>query len=96
MRIDVVVPVARRRALDGLLYSFSANTIRPDVITLVSNDLSASEVQTYGLDVRLLRFASAAYAVGSIDVALRRNIGIWASDCSHIVTFDDDQLAPVI
>jgi hypothetical protein len=93
--IDVIVPVARRRTIDELLYSFSCNTARPDLITLVSNELSAGDIQTHGLDVRLLRFDSSVYAIGSMDVALRRNVGIWASESSHVVTFDDDQLAPV-
>jgi hypothetical protein len=95
MNVDVVVPVARRRTVDRLLYSLSRNTVRPQLITLVTNEMSTTEIRTYGMPVRVLRFCSTTYAIGIMDVALRRNVGIWASPASHVIMFDDDQIAPV-
>lgn len=69
--------------------------MRPDCITLVSNDIPAASFETYGLNATVLRFESNTYPFGNLDVALRRNVGIWFSEASHIITFDDDQLAPV-
>ena len=93
MDIDILIPAVRPKAIPGLLYSFSRNSSRPDLITIISNDVSG-QISTFGLNVRLLRFASDHYPIGSRDVALRRSIGIWNSPCSHVMTFDDDQLAP--
>jgi hypothetical protein len=93
MEIDVIVPVRRRAMIARLLQGFSRNTVRPTTISLVTNDLDAVDVGTCDLDVRLVRFESDSYPIGFHDVALRRNVGIWASTASHIVTFDDDQVA---
>jgi hypothetical protein len=68
-------------------------TSQPDVVTLVSNELSP-ETDTFGLPVRIVSFRSDIVPIGAGDVALRRNIGIWASSSSHIVTLDDDEVAP--
>lgn len=89
----MVIPSLRRDAVGAALYSFSRGTVMPDLITIVSNEVSRALVPQ-GLRVRLLRFRSVRYPVGNLDVALRRDIGIWASPCSHVITFDDDQLAP--
>jgi hypothetical protein len=94
MDIEVIVPVRRRVTIDRLLRSFSRNTVRPGAIWLVTNELDSAQVVTYDLDVRLVRFESDSYPIGFNDAALRRNVGIWASTASHVVTFDDDQVAP--
>lgn len=94
MLIDVVVPVTRRQTVDRLLYSFSRGSTAPDVVTLVNNDLAAADLKSYGLNVRVLSMRSEVYPIGMMDAALRRNAGIWASPASHIIMFDDDQLAP--
>jgi hypothetical protein len=92
--LDLIIPVMRPAAcVANVLYSLSRNTIQPDVVSIVSNELD-SDLPSYGLNVRLIRFTSAHYPVGDRDVALRRNIGIWSSTCAYVVTFDDDQLAP--
>jgi len=93
MDIDVIVPATRPGLIDRLLYSLSRNTVRPDVVTVVSNEVGAG-IATYGLKVRIVGFSSTAYPFGIRDVALRRNVGIFASSCSHVLTFDDDQVAP--
>ena len=90
----MIVPVRRRVTIDRLLRSFSRNTVRPGAIWLVTNELDAAHVVTHDLDVRLVRFESDSYPIGFNDAALRRNVGIWASTASHVVTFDDDQVAP--
>ncbi|HET7265253.1 MAG TPA: hypothetical protein VFL28_11330 [bacterium] len=92
LTLDVVIPSLRRDSVGGALYSLGRGTAVPDLITIVSNEVAPSLVPV-GLRVRLVRFRSARYPIGTMDVALRRNIGIWASPCSHIITFDDDQLA---
>lgn len=94
MTIDVIVPVRRVHNVERLLWSLSRGSRQPDFVTLVSNDPAISAVPTFGLQARALRFSSSRYAVGSLDAALRRNVGIWASKASHVLTFDDDQLAP--
>jgi hypothetical protein len=94
LTIDVIVPSVRPDTIDRLLYSFRWNSIWPDLITIVSNEID-NDIHGHGLPVRLIRFRSSVYPVGNRDVALRRNIGIWQLPCSHIVTFDDDQLAPI-
>ena len=93
--LDIIIPAMRLAAsVANVLYSLSRNTVRPDVVSVVSNELDSDEVPSYGLNVRLIRFASEHYPVGERDVALRRNVGIWSSTCSHVLTFDDDQIAP--
>jgi hypothetical protein len=91
MSLDVIVP-ARRGPVDGLLYSLAHQTLRPDRVLVISNEVAPSSA--YGLDVELIRFASESYVVGHMDVALRRNIGIWESTAEIIVFQDDDQIAP--
>jgi predicted O-methyltransferase YrrM len=94
MTVDVIVPVRRIHTLERLLWSFSLNSVRPDSVTLVSNEIDVAGLATFGLNVRVLRFASEYYPFGDLDAALRRNVGIWSSTATHILTFDDDQLAP--
>jgi hypothetical protein len=94
VEIDVIIPLLRPDLIASLLRSFSQNTVKPDLVTLVSNEVQ-SVIQAYDLKVRILRFESSEYPIGNLDVALRRNVGIWNSPCSHIITFDDDQLAPL-
>ena len=93
MEIDVVIPSLRAGAVSNVLFSLSQNTVKPDLVTIVSNEIS-SGIAALGLNVRILHFESRHYPFGHKDVALRRNIGIWHSPCSHVVTFDDDQIAP--
>ena len=83
MEIDVIVPVRREATIERLLISFSRNTVWPHAVTLVSNELDDRSVQCRGLNVRILRFQSHEYPIGDCDVALRRNVGIWASESSH-------------
>jgi hypothetical protein len=91
--LDVIVPAVRTATIDRLLRGFALGTDRPDVVTLVSNEVP-DRMETYGLAVRVLRFASGRYPIGDHDAALRRNIGIFASDRRCLLTFDDDQLVP--
>jgi hypothetical protein len=91
--LDVVVPAVRRATIDRLLESLARNTVRPDSVSIVSNEVD-SDLETHGLNVRLLRFRSSEYPIGDRDVALRRDVGIWSSECSHVLTLDDDLIAP--
>ena len=93
MTLDVVVPAVRRATIGRLLESLAGNTVRPDVVSIVSNEVDPA-IETHGLDVRLLRFRSDEYPIGDRDVALRRDVGIWSSECSHVLTLDDDLVAP--
>src|SRR6478672_13385785 len=91
--LDVVVPALRTATIDRLLASLAQGTVRPDAVSLVSNEVPDG-LETYGLQVRLLRFRSARYPIGDRDLALRRDVGIWCSECSHVLTLDDDLVAP--
>jgi hypothetical protein len=91
--LDVVVPALRTATIDRLLASLAAGTTRPDAVSLVSNEVP-DRIETHGLDVRLLRFRSDRYPIGDRDLALRRDVGIWSSECSHVLTLDDDLVAP--
>ena len=93
MSLDVVVPALRSATIDRLLSSLAAGTVRPDAVSLVSNEVQAG-IETYGLEVRLLRFRSDRYPIGDRDVALRRAICLWSSACSHVLMLDDDVVAP--
>lgn len=94
MEIDVIIPSTRPDAVEKALYSLSRGSVLPDAVTVVSNE-AGERLPGHGMNVRLIRFRSSAYPIGSHDVVLRRNIGIWSSGCSHVITFDDDQVAPV-
>ena len=93
MSLDVVVPALRTATIDRLLASLAQGTVRPDAVSLVSNEVPDG-IETHGLDVRLLRFRSDRYPIGDRDLALRRDVGIWSSECSHVLTLDDDLVAP--
>jgi hypothetical protein len=91
--LDVIVPALRTATIDRLLASLAQNTVPPDAVSLVSNEVPEG-IETHGLNVRLLRFRSDRYPIGDRDVALRRDVGIWSSECSHVLTLDDDLVAP--
>ena len=91
--LDVIVPTVRPATIGRLLESLARNAVRPDVVSIVSNEVDR-RIETHGLDVRLVRFRSKEYPIGDRDVALRRDVGIWSSDCSHVLTLDDDVVAP--
>jgi hypothetical protein len=93
LSLDIVVPAVRRATTQRLVASLARNTMRPDAVTIVSNEVEPT-IDTGGLDVQIVRFRSDAYPIGDRDVALRRNVGIWASECTHVVTLDDDLVAP--
>ena len=91
--LEVIIPSIRVGTVERALYSLSRNSIPPDLVTVVSNEVP-SDARSHGLAVRVLRFSSEHYPIGECDLALRRNIGIWAAEHPHVLTFDDDQLAP--
>ena len=88
--VEVIV-AARRPAIDRLLQSLARQTVQPDLVRVISNEVRPRS--NYGLKVELVRFWSWDYAVGVKDVVLRRNIGIWESDAELLVFQDDDQIA---
>lgn len=92
MIAEVVIPSIRNAGLSRLLYSLGQQTRKPDLVTIVSNEVSG--ISRHGLSVRILRFDSDEYPYGKLDVALRRNVGIWESKADVIIFQDDDQLAP--
>jgi hypothetical protein len=93
MEIDVVVPSIRPAGLQWALDSLSRNRHPPDLVTIVTNELDR-DLECHGLEVRVLSFSSDRYPVGCCDLALRRNVGIWSSPCTHVMLFDDDHVAP--
>jgi hypothetical protein len=92
MELDVVIPAARPATVERALQSLSLGSRAPDAVSIVSNEVEPA-LRTFGLPVRILRFESVVYPFGVRDLALRRNVGIYASRCSHVMTFDDDQVA---
>lgn len=93
MTIDIVIPTLRPQAVLWALESLAAQTRRPDFVTLVTNEIGAPP-EMDGLPVRVLQFRSDCYPIGDRDLALRRNVGIFFSRATHVITFDDDQVAP--
>jgi hypothetical protein len=91
--LDVVVPALRTATIDRLLASLAEGRVQPNAVSLVSNEVPEG-IETHGLEVRLLRFHSDRYPIGDRDLALRRDVGIWCSDCTHVLTLDDDLVAP--
>lgn len=79
------------RSPSRLIESLSLNTIKPDLITLVTN--GNHEIDTFGLPVRLIRFHSDEYSYGRNDVALRCNIGIFEAQEDYVIFQGDDQIA---
>jgi hypothetical protein len=59
----------------------------------VSNEVDP-DLETHGLNVRILEFQSDTYPYGELDLALRRNVGVFHSRGSHVLIFDDDHVAP--
>jgi hypothetical protein len=88
---EVCVPSCRPSGLQRLMDSLSWQTVRPPMVTIVSNE-DLSHLKTRGLSVRQLSFRSTRYAIGEGDVSLRRNIGTWASLAPWVVYSDDDQM----
>ena len=89
--LEIVVPSVRQKAPERLVYSLSRGTVKPDLVTIVSNETQPFE--TYGLEVRILGFGSKTVAYGSKDVALRCNIGIWGALLDQVIIQSDDQIA---
>lgn len=87
--IDVVVPARRPATVDRLLSALAQGDRRPDLVSLVGHEVPRA-IDRHGLQVRLLRPRSERYAIGDHDVALRRNVGGWASPHRWLVFLDDD------
>jgi hypothetical protein len=90
--IEVVIPSLRQASTERLVSSLVLQTVAPDVITIVSNETQPFPVP--GSRVRLLRFSSDTYSIGEWDVALRQNVGIYATECDTLIIQGDDQIAP--
>jgi len=91
--LDVIIPSVGRPTLARALESLAQGSALPDSVTVVSNEVPP-DLASSGLPLRVLGFDSERYPYGVRDVALRRNVGIFASGCAHVLTFDDDQVAP--
>jgi hypothetical protein len=92
MNLEIIIPSVRPTAMPRLLRSLDRlQTMAPSLVTIVTNH--HLEPIAVGYPVRQLSFTSSRYAIGTFDVGLRRNIGLWWAD-DHVLFFDDDQLAP--
>jgi hypothetical protein len=89
--LEVIIPATRNPS--RLIQSLAYGSVRPDLVTVVSNEFHPKSVD--GLPVRTLRFTSEEYCYGESDVVLRRNIGIWEAEGDLLLFQDDDQIAPV-
>jgi hypothetical protein len=92
--LDIVIPALRPETVERLLRSLALGRDRPDSVSLAGNEIPV-DMPSYGLPVRHLRFSSDMYPIGDCDVALHRNVGVWSSECSHVVFLDDDLVAPI-
>jgi len=90
--LDVVVPALRRETIELLLESLALNTVAPDAVSIVGAEIDTS-LAVFGLPVRLLRVRSDRYPIGDWDLALRRDVGVWFSECTHVLLLDDDLVA---
>lgn len=79
------------RVPQQLIDSLDLGSRRPDLVTIVSNEVP--ELETHGMNVRVLGFKSDWYCYGENDVVLRRNIGIWWAQGDELVFLDDDEIA---
>jgi hypothetical protein len=91
--LEIVIPSIRGEAVRGALASLSRNSTKPDLVTIVTNELSG-RMPHRGYPVRVIKFRSDTYPIGDCDLALRRNIGLWWAEHPNVLIFDDDQLAP--
>jgi hypothetical protein len=89
--LEVVVAATRPDTLPRLIESLELSARPPDWVTVVSNEVL--EVRS-SLKGGILGFNSDVYPFGRMDVALRRNIGIWHSTADAVVFLDDDEVAP--
>lgn len=87
--IEVIIPALCTP--QRLIESLAKGRRRPSLVTIVSNECDT--LDTFGLEVRILRFTSDHYCYGDSDVVLRRNIGIWHARGDQLVFQDDDQVA---
>lgn len=94
MTVEIVIPSLRQGPVERLAMSLAMQTEPPDIITIVSNETQPFD-WAFSTPVRLLRFASEEYSIGELDVALRQDVGIYASECDVIVIQGDDQVAPL-
>lgn len=94
MGIEVQISSIRGEAANSALASFARNTVLPDLVTIVTNELAIELPTGLGFPVRVIGFWSDTYPIGGCDLALRRNIGLWLAQESNLLLFDDDQLAP--
>jgi hypothetical protein len=95
MVTEVVIPLCRTAILTPMLASFTWDP--PDIVTLVTNQPRELLVQerVFPFELRALRFHTTAYGQGKHDVALRRNVGAYASSSDTLCYFDDDQIASI-
>lgn len=91
MTLEVIIPALRQEPVEWLVESLALGTVKPDVVSIVSNETQPFPVHT---PTRLVRFASTEYNVGDLDVALRQNVGIWGAQCDYVLIQGDDQVAP--
>jgi hypothetical protein len=90
MTVEVVIPALRNPLL--LLESLERQSVPPNWVTIVSNEVVPEREYSYPL--RVLNFSSDAYCYGNRDVVLRRNVGAWSSTADILIFQDDDQVAP--
>lgn len=90
--IEVIIPALRQEPVEWLVASLALGTVKPDIVTVVSNE--TEPFPNPGVRTRLLRFSSESYSIGDLDVALRQNVGFWAAEADTIVIQGDDQVAP--
>lgn len=89
--MEVVAPSLSPVQAQRLIYSLSLGQVLPEVVTLVTNEVD--NLDTHGLNVRLLRFNSDQYPIGYKDVVLRCNIGLFFSIEDKVMQTGEDHIS---
>lgn len=96
--IEVIIPSRRSALVPRILKMLAEQERRPDQVTVVSNVTWRGpadwRADLDGLAWRRLGFTSDVYAIGTGDVSLRRNVGLYASTADVVLFLDDDELPP--
>lgn len=89
--IDLIVTALRKDMAQRLVYSVSRGTMRPGMISIVTNEIDT--LDPCGLNVRLIRFVSDVYPIGYKDVTIRCNVGLYTSEHQYVMFAGEDHVA---
>lgn len=89
--IDLIVTSLRQDLTQRLIESVSKGTIKPGMVSIVSNEIDS--LDPMGLNVRVIKFTSNKYPIGYKDVVVRCNVGLYASEHQYVMFAGEDHVA---